>query len=117
MATTNKTQTMDVLPGQDSMRTTIEHKERRRCEMCGEHAHFKRSYLLEGYRTNRASKAFGKDDASWCSDVDVFVCRDCKPETPEGYDPGYSEFAATERFAQMFLYWHVDAVNEPDVDD
>lgn len=92
------------------MRTTIQHRERHICEQCGEPAHFMHDFLMENYRTNRASKAYGKDDCSWCSDTSVFVCRDCKPETPAGHDPGSSVFPATEQFAHLFLYWHTTAV-------
>lgn len=115
MATAQQ-QTLDKLPREGVGRTTIEHLERKLCELCGEPAHFRHSYLLENYRTNRASKAYGRDDASWSSDVDVFTCRDCKPETPDGCDPGRSTFPATEKFAHMFLYWHTDAVNVEDED-
>lgn len=93
------------------VKTTIQHQERHRCESCGSIAEFLRTYLYENYRTNPASSAFGRDDCSRCSDVKVFVCRDCRPATPPGCDPGYSQFEASAKFAHMFVYWYTDAVN------
>ncbi len=108
--------TLDTLPGEGAMRTTIQHRERRLCNLCGKPAHFKHSFLFENYRHNNTSSAYGKDDCSWCSDTDVFVCRDCKPETPACHDPGASVFPANEQFAHLFLYWYTSAVNEEGAD-
>lgn len=113
MAATTQ-QTLDKLPREGVGRTTIEHLERKLCEECGEPAHFKRAYLLEGYRHNIHSSAYHRDDTIWCCDLAVFLCRDCSPSTPPGYDPGYSLFPANEKNAELFLYWHTDAVNEQD---
>lgn len=100
-----KTRTLDVLPGEGDVRTTTERRIRRYCDECGETAHFKHSFLYKGYRSNPASSAYGRDDCSWCSDVDVFTCRECRPVIPDGCDSGASRFPANEGFAHMFLEW------------
>jgi len=99
------TETLDMLPGQGETKTTASKRARRECEVCGEPAHFKHSFLFKNFRSNPKSKAYGRDDCSWASDIDVFVCQDCKPETPDGCDSGASVFPAIARFAHMFLYW------------
>lgn len=101
------TTTLENLPGEGEVQTITKVRQRKTCEICGEFAHFKHSYLLENYRNNPSSTAFRKDDCSWCSDVDVFTCLECQPETPEGCDSGRSTFPANERFAHMFLEWVV----------
>ena len=97
--------TLDVLPGEGEVQTVTRVLTRRECEECGEPAHYKLAYLLENYRHNRASKAFGRDDCSWSSDLDVFVCRTCQPSPPDGYDRHPSRFPASELFKHLFLYW------------
>ena len=97
--------TLDKLPGEGEIKTITRKQMRQVCENCGEPAHYKHAYLLKNYRGNPASKAYGRDDCTWCSDVNVFVCHECKPETPEGCDDGATTFPASERFKHMFLYW------------
>ena len=77
---------------------------RKCCEVCGEPAHFKHTFLLAGYRHNQASSAYGKDDCSWCEDSAAFTCETCRPETPGGYVEA-SRFECCDRFAHLFLEW------------
>lgn len=44
------------------------------CEECGEDSAVKITYLLEGYRNNPGSRAYGKDDCSWCADESAHAC-------------------------------------------
>jgi transcriptional regulator with XRE-family HTH domain len=102
------TETLNALPGQGTTKVVVKTRERRECAECGEPAQFRISYLLAGTRSNKASSAYGRDDISWCSDDETFVCRDhredrvCNP--PSGYVWG-GTFTACERFAPMFLEW------------
>ena len=102
-------ETLDTLPGEGEVETTTQRRVRRSCDLCGEPAHKKVTYLLPNYRSNPASAAYGRDDCSWCEDAAVFVCRTCRPEAPVGFPNECSTFPATERFAHMFLIW----VKEP----
>ena len=98
--------TVDTLTGEGEIRTTVEVRVRRKCDVCGEPAHYKQTRLLEGTRSNPASAAYGRDDCSWCEDARRYVCKehlDCSPP-PDGYVRG-STFPASERFAHMFLKW------------
>jgi len=97
--------TLDVLPGEGETKTVTSIRVRKVCEMCGESAHFRYTYLFENFRSNPASSAYRHDDCRLCCDVEVFTCRECRPETPTGCDSGPSRFPATERFAHMFLEW------------
>ena len=46
----------------------------RTCDFCGEPATWKLTFLYPNSRTNPKSKAYGKDDCSWCEDDSRFVC-------------------------------------------
>lgn len=97
-------ETLDVLPGEGEEKTVTSVHVREECGQCGEPAHFKHSYLLDGARSNRASSAYGRDDCSWCSDRDEFTCKECKKPSLDGY--GWcATFPAIERFKHMFLRW------------
>lgn len=92
-----------ILKGEGDTRTQI--RMRRSCEMCGEAATKKHTYLLDNARLNPASSAYGRDDCSWCEDAHEYLCDDCQSETPDGYGP-CSIFSATAgHFAHMFLHW------------
>ncbi len=101
-----KHETMETLPGEGETEIVIKTRMRHECEVCGEPAHYKHTFLLHGARSNPASNAYGRDDCSWCEDESRFVCVVHKNENraPEGYS-WCSTFSATERFAHMFLYW------------
>ena len=100
----NETETIR-LKGEGDTRTRVERRVRKECAECGEPAVYRHSFLYEGMRSNPASSAFRKDDCSWCSDADVFTCKECKPTLPGGCDLRSSRFEIGERFAHMFLEW------------
>ena len=100
--------TLDVLPGEGEEQTVKRRRVRETCYECGEPAHYKVTFLLDGARGNPASNAYGKDDCSWCKDDCRFACRVHKDEVRRHPPDGYCEcstFPATERFAHMFLRW------------
>ena len=101
--------TLDTLPGQDEVQIVKRVKLRRECEECGENAHYKHTWLLKGTRSNPQSKAYGRDDCSWCEDECTYACQECtnKIRPPDGYVT-CSIFPASERFAHMFLYWKAE---------
>ena len=108
--------TLEVLPGEGTTECVVKTLTRRECEVCGEAAHYKHTFLLERARTNPASSAYGKDDCTFCEDERTFVCADHK-STRAGPD-GYwwcSTFPATERFARMFLYWKEVKTESPQI--
>ncbi len=99
--------TLETLPGEGTTETVVKKRIRHECDVCGEPAHYKHTFLLLGDRRNPASSAYGRDDCTWAEDERRFVCnehKDCR-ESPEGYS-WCSTFPASERFASMFLYWH-----------
>ena len=99
-------ETLETLPGEGATEIVVKTRMRHECDVCGEPAHYKHTYLLEGARRNPASNAYGKDDCSWCEDESRFVCAEHKNDrqAPEGYS-WCSTFPASDRFAHMFLYW------------
>lgn len=102
------------LSDEGETRTITEKRVRRACQECGGRAMFKLCYLLEGGRGNPASSAYRRDDCSWCSDLDLYLCAECSSNgTRHPHQAGYAAaatFPAKERFAHMFLTWKtVDA--------
>ena len=97
---------LETLPGEGEIETITRKRIRVCCDECGEIAVYRHTYLLLGYRRNPASKAYGRDDCSWCCDKEVFTCATCKPKTPDDCDSGNTTFPASARFAHMFLEWH-----------
>lgn len=98
-------ETLEQLPGEEEIRIVKQKYIRMECEYCKSPAHFKYAFLYQNFRSNPASKAYRRDDCTWCSDIDVFVCRKCKPIVPKGCDAGATVFPANEKFAHMFLKW------------
>lgn len=99
--------TLETLPGEGEVRTITKTRMRRECCECGEPAHYKHTFLLVGARSNPASKAYRKDDCSWCEDKCCFSCQEHESQTRRNMD-GYewcSTFPASAQFAHMFLYW------------
>ena len=98
--------TLDILPGEGEVRTVTKHCLRRECDVCGESAHYKHTFLLEGARRNPASRAYGKDDCTWCEDESRFVCKNhLEDRKPPPGTTWCSTFPASELFKHMFLYW------------
>jgi hypothetical protein len=77
------------------------------CEICGEDADHKITFLLEGTRRNPASRAYGKDDCSWCSDKETHACDEhrgvIESSPPEGYV--YCSTFYGHRFPHMIHKW------------
>jgi len=82
---------------------------RRKCEYCDKLATVQLTFLLPNCRSNPASSAYGKDDCSWCSDAEVFVCdKHEKDKYGIAEDNGKewcAEYPYGERFKHLFLYW------------
>lgn len=100
-------ETLETLPGEDETKTVVKTRVRHECDECGEPAHFKHTFLLEGARSNPASSAYRRDDCSWCEDDCRYVCKEHERHRtpPDGY-VWCSTYPASERFAHMFLKWH-----------
>ncbi|MBW3096849.1 hypothetical protein [Pseudohoeflea coraliihabitans] len=87
---------MTIAPG--TIRTLKQKYVRRGCD-CGNPATKCHTYLLPNARRNPASKGYGKDNISWCSDEKAFTCSDCPLPTIDGH-----EWCATfdgDRFPHM----------------
>lgn len=52
------------MKGEGEKRTQV--RVYRECDHCSEPAKYRHTYLLEGTRSNPASKAYGRDDCSHC---------------------------------------------------
>ena len=107
--------TLDILPGEGEIKVIKQIRRRQTCDNCGDVAHYRLTFLLPNARINPSSKAFRRDDCTWCSDAHQFSCKDadCQREMQrmEGY--GWcSEFPASEKFAHMFLYWETVKPND-----
>ncbi len=79
----------------------------RECEGCGKPAKYRLTFLLQDFRSNPASKAFGRDDCSWISDLDIYSCENCKhtlSQSPHGYNSGCGCFPLI-KFKHMGFYW------------
>lgn len=90
------------------IRTIKEICKRKTCEVCGEPATHKLTFLLPNARINPASSAHGGDDVSWCSDKARFVCDIHKKDRYKIAEELGMEWCADypfERFEHMFLYW------------
>lgn len=88
------------------IRTTSEIARWHECEQCGMPARYKCTFLLEGARRNPNSKAYGKDDCSWCSDLDIYACEKHKNEIWRDHD-GYVICSCfpLKNFKHMGFYW------------
>lgn len=93
---------------------TIEQVCRKRtCEKCGESATHKLTFLLPNARTNSASKAYGRDDCTHCSDSDMFVCTEHSKDRDDIARELGMSWAGTldgtydngNRWKHLFLYW------------
>lgn len=108
-------ETLDKLPGESETKIVKKTRVRRCCDICGEDAHFKLTYLLPNARSNPASKGYLGDDISWCEDACTYLCRQhgnvdwYKLPNKEGYEK-CSLFPANERFAHLFLEWQSEEI-------
>lgn len=98
--------TLDILPGEGEVKIIKKRHDRQDCEICGEPAHYKHTFLFENARRNPASKAYGRDDCSWCEDESRYVCKEHeKDRTPPHGMSWCATFPASKGFAHMFLVW------------
>lgn len=95
------------------VRIVVERYERRKCDECDELAVFKFTWLLEGFRHNPASTGYGRDDCTYCSDLDAYRCRKCAPSNdwlpdPDGYlASGRAEYLPDKSHSRrLFMEWH-----------
>ena len=98
--------TLEILPGEGTVEIKSRIRSRIKCEICGNPAHFKHTFLLENARNNPQSTAFGRDNCGWCEDSKQFVCRahEKYQTAPDGQFL-CATFPATKQFAHLFLYW------------
>ncbi len=104
---------MDIkLEGEGEVKTIIKTRVRHKCENCGEPSTNKHTYLDDGptgnARGNPASSAYGRDDCSWCSDHDLYLCDKCEQRNCEVDVPDNHHWCSTfkiGRMPHMFLYW------------
>jgi len=81
---------------------------RRNCEVCGERADWQVAFLLPNCRTNPKSKAYGKDDCSWCSDDVAWVCEGHHKDRYKMAKERDMEWAASfpaDKFPHLVLFW------------
>lgn len=80
----------------------------RECFECGEPAFYRHTYLLESPCRNPQSKAYGRDDCTWCEDECSYACEEHKNLVEKKYCPDGMICNSTfyrNRFEHMFLYW------------
>ena len=100
--------TQELLEGEGETKLVKKTRRRYVCEECGEPATKKHTFLLPNARSNPASKAYGCDDCTWCSDAEVLTCDDCRPTTPEGMSRCAT--FGEKGFPRMLLYWEEEEV-------
>ncbi len=102
------------LNGEGEVRYVRKVRCRHECAVCGEPADFRHSYLLAGdCRRNPASSAYGRDDCTFCSDGESFVCATHKSDRQA---PNGMEWAGTytlAKFPHMGMYWHEENCMPP----
>ena len=102
---TTATHTPARLKGEGEVKYVKRTRCRRECDVCGEPANFRLSFLLKNSRSNPASSGYRGDDISWCSDAERFVCSEHKENLTA---PDHHEWAGTfnlERIPHMGLHW------------
>jgi len=101
------------LQGEGEVEIIKQVRVRRKCDVCGAPADYRRAWLYENYRNNPASSGYHHDDCSWCCDVETFSCRDCKEKTeaPRGCSRGCTTFPL-DKFPHMGLEWKKIEIND-----
>lgn len=109
-------ETLDILYGEGEVKTTTKRRARRRCNFCGNAAHYRYTFLLPHARSNPASTGYRKDDISRCEDESQYACeyKGCQEQAEKLDDYNLcSIFPASERFAHLFLTWaDIDTTEE-----
>ena len=97
----------DKLPAEGSRR--VQELVRRECDVCGEPATHRITYLVAvNCRSNPASAAFGRDNCSWCSDAESYACKEHVKQIERDAPHGMSwctTFDAVGRYDHMLLRW------------
>jgi len=102
------------LKGEDAVKYFKRTMRRHECDVCGEAADFRLTYLLEGdCRRNPASSAYGKDDCSWCSDAERFVCKDHQSTRPMPEGHSWAGSFPLFNFPHLGLYAHDEEIKAP----
>lgn len=83
---------------------------RHECDVCGEPADFRITYLLENARRNPASSAYGRDDCSYCNDAERFVCKDHKSKYPQPEGQSWCSTFTLAEFPYLGLYAHDEKI-------
>lgn len=100
------------LPGEGETKVVRRTRVRRECENCGEPAVYLNTYLNDGQvgaRRNTASNAYRRDDCTWSSDHNQYLCGDCHQNAhhvgvPDGF--GWcATFECGPEYAHKFLTW------------
>ena len=93
----------------------ISRRKRYVCEVCGEPATRRHTFLLKGTRTNPRSSAYGRDDCSRCSDDEAFACeeheREVRNAPPEGMTWSGTYYYAPD-YEPLFYRWVRDKETE-----
>lgn len=90
------------------IRTIKQICKRETCEQCGKPATWQLTFLLKNARSNPASKAYGRDDCSYCSDEKMFVCDKCaedKYKIARDLDMDWCSAFPFKNFRHLFLNW------------
>jgi hypothetical protein len=102
---------MEKLEGEGEIKIVRQERVRCSCGYCGEPAFYKNTYLNDGERgarSNPNSSAYGRDDCTWCSDFDDFLCPECHQANETDNVPDGFKWCSTfqaDRFPHMFLEW------------
>lgn len=113
--------TIELLKGEGDTVIIRRVRTRQACENCSEPATIKLCFLYESYRSNPNSSGYRRDDCTWCSDLDVFVCdsAECRralnnPNTysHERFSRDTTEFNV-KNSPHMFLYWKETKEQQP----
>lgn len=106
------------LPGEGDVKIVRKERVRRDCDYCGAPAFYKNTYLNDGgsdARRNPSSSAYGKDDCTWCSDHDDFLCPECHSRNETGNVPpgyGWCSTFQVDRLPHLFLTWRETDITE-----
>ena len=97
------------LKGEGDRKLVEKIRVRRECENCGQPAFYRNTYLMPGARRNPASRAYGRDDCTWCSDHEEFLCGTCHEKNVKVAVPADYTWCSTffaDRLPHLFLTWH-----------
>ena len=103
------------LKGEGDVQYIKRTRSRHDCDVCGEPADFRISFLLENARSNPASSGYRGDDISWCSDAERYVCAEHREErsAPNGYR--WCSTCDLSKFPHMGLYDRDEKITLEDV--